>query len=370
MKASDHHRPGRRQALRHLFSRHQLGESVRLSPQPGMRNSALAGLQVAITSLIALPLIQLSPYSHLIGFASLGTLVALFGRFAPQSRRGWIVLLCILCQAGTVFTMSLAAWLGTPFVFQVLLLALMCGALFYLVNVGDFGPPGALIFIFAASVSMGSVGSFEVVLQRTGATGGAAILALIICMLTEVFRRRDAGSLAGSPAPRSVSHQMIAVARIIVGAGIAAYVAYGFGASHAGWAAMGAVAVLQGAHLHITMNRTLQRTGGNLVGAVLVALMLSTEPSVWTVIVLVAALAFATEAIIGANYGLGQILVTPMALLMMYLAEPDVAGVVMAQERVFDTLIGAFIGMVLAVVFSSLDDRALLARHHSERLGG
>ena len=163
---------------------------------------------------------------------------------------------------------------------------------------------------------------------------------------------------------------MIAVARIIVGAGIAAYVAYGFGASHAGWAAMGAVAVLQGAHLHITMNRALQRTGGNLVGAVLVALMLSTEPSVWTVIVLVAALAFATEAIIGANYGLGQILVTPMALLMMYLAEPDVAGVVMAQERVFDTLIGAFIGMVLAVVFSSLDDRALLARHHSERLGG
>ncbi|MGO1501475.1 MAG: FUSC family protein [Marinobacter sp.] len=183
--------------------------------------------------------------------------------------------------------MSLVAWLGTPFGLQILLLALMCGLLFYLVNAGDFGPPGALIFVFAASVSMGSVESFELVLQRTAATGAA----------------------------------------------LAAYAAYGFGASYAGWAAMGAVAVLQGAHLHITMNRALQRTFGNLVGAVLVALLLAAEPSLWIVIVLVALLAFATEEIIGANYGLGQILVTPMALLMMYLAEPGIAGAVLDDGR-------------------------------------
>lgn len=364
---SDNHRPGRRQAFRQLLSRHQLGESTKLSPQPGARNSVLAGLQVAISALIALPLIQLSPFSHLIGFASLGTLVALFGRFAPRARRGWIVFLCILCQAGTVFTMSLVAWFGTPFVLQILLLALMCGLLFYLVTAGDFGPPGALIFIFAASVSMGSVESFEQVLQRTAATGAAAVLAWVICMLTEVLRHRDGGIGVGGVPHRPLSHQLVAVVRIIIGASFAALVAYGFGASHAGWAAMGAVAVLQGAHLHINMSRALQRTGGNFLGAILVALLLSAEPSVWTVIVLVALLSFGTEAIIGANYGLGQILVTPMALLMMYLAEPGVAGVAMAQERVFDTLVGAFIGMVLGVVFSTLDDRNFLARHHETR---
>ncbi|HLV76484.1 MAG TPA: FUSC family protein [Marinobacter sp.] len=369
MKEPRHHRrPGRRQAVVHLLNRQQLGESVRLAPQTGVRNSALAGLQVAITTLIALPLIQLSPFSHLIGFASLGTLVALFGRFAPRARRGWIVFLCILCQTGTVFVTSLVAWLGTPFVIQILLLAVMCGLLFCLVNLGEFGPPGALIFVFAASVSMGSVDSFELVLQRTAATGSAAVLAWLICMLTEILRHRDHSGGAAPGALRSASHLGVAATRIVFGAGIAAYAAWGIGASHAGWAAMGAVAVLQGAHLHITMNRALQRTGGNLVGSVLVALLLSFEPSVWTVIVLVAVLAFATEAIIGANYGLGQILVTPMALLMMYLAEPDVAGVAMAQERVIDTLIGAFIGMVLAVQFSTQDDRAFLARHHSNRL--
>ena len=354
-------------ATRHLLHPHQIRESVALAPQPGQRNSALAGLQVAITALIALPLIQLSPFSHLIGFASLGTLVALFGRFAPQARRGWIVFLCLVTQTLTVFTMSLVAWAGSPLEFQPILLALLCGLLFHLVTIADFGPPGALIFIFAASVSMGSVDSFEQVLQRTAATGTAAALAWVICVLTEAFRHRNPDPAETNPPRRPTSHQLIAVSRIIAGAAIAAFTVYAIGAQHAGWAAMGAVAVLQGAHLHINMSRALQRTVGNLVGAVLVGLLLTTEPSVWSIIVLVALLSFGTETIIGSNYGLGQILVTPMALLMMYLAVPDAAGADMVQERILDTLIGAFIGVVLSVVFSTLDDRAYLARHHVSR---
>lgn len=358
-------KPSRLNATRQLLHREQLQESVRLNRQPGFRNSALAGLQVAITALIALPLVQLSPFSHLIGYASLGTLVALFGRFAPSAHRGWIVFLCLLTQTTTVFVMSLAAWAGTPIELQIALLALLCGLLFYLVNAGDFGPPGALIFIFAASVSMGSVETLDQVLQRTAATAAAAALAWVICMLTEAFRHHEPETVDSSPPQRALSHQLIAVGRIILGAAIAAFTAYAVGAQHAGWAAMGAVAVLQGAHLHINMSRALQRTGGNFIGALLVGVLLATEPSVWTVILLVAVLTFATEAIIGSNYGLGQILVTPMALLMMYLAAPHAAGVEMVQERIIDTLIGAFIGMVLAIAFSTLDDRAYLARHRS-----
>lgn len=354
----------RRFALRLLVNRHQMNESVALAPQPGLRNSALAGLQVAVTALIALPLIQLSPFSHLIGFASLGTLVALFGRYAPRERRGWIVFLCVLCQTLTVFAMSTAVWAGVPIEGQILLLALACGILFYLATAGDFGPPGALIFVFAASVAMSDVESFNLVLQRTAATGAAALLAWLICMLTEILRQRATQSPTPVDFPQSLSHQFIAVARIIVGAGVAAFLAHALGGQYPGWAAMGAVAVLQGAHLHLNMNRALQRSGGNIVGAILVGAFLVLEPSIWTVIVMVAFLSFATEVIIGANYGLGQILVTPMALLMSYLSAPELAGVAMAQERVVDTVIGAAIGMILAVAFSTIDDRAYLARHH------
>ena len=103
--------PGRREAARHLLHPHQLKDSLTLSPQPSLRNSTLAGLQAAVTVAIALPIFYLSPWQHLIGFASLGALVALFGRFAPSRKRLRILFLCGLWQVLAVFTMSAAAWL-------------------------------------------------------------------------------------------------------------------------------------------------------------------------------------------------------------------------------------------------------------------
>ena len=130
---------------------------------------------------------------------------------------------------------------------------------------------------------------------------------------------------------------------------------------------MGTLAVMQGAHLHISMNRALQRMMGTVVGALLAWLILSQDPSVWIIIAILVVLQFATEIIIGANYGLGQVLVTPMALLMTYLAAPHIAGADMVPERILNTVLGACMGIVFAVLFSTLDDRRHLARHHAGR---
>lgn len=66
-------RPHRRlQALRRLLHLQQLKHVATLAPQPPVRNSALAGLQAGAAIAIALPLVWLSPWSHLIGFAALG----------------------------------------------------------------------------------------------------------------------------------------------------------------------------------------------------------------------------------------------------------------------------------------------------------
>ena len=219
-------------AIRFLLSRAQFKECFAVVNQPGFRNSALAGLQVAIAALVVLPLIELSDFSHLIGFASLGTLVALFGRFAAPERRGFTVFLCLLCQTATVFVMSLVAWLELPMVGQLAILALLCGTLFYIVTVGDFGPPGALIFIFAASVSMGQVDTFASVLERTTATAVAAALAWLVVMITDVFRH-DTPAAQDWFKSRPASHKLIAVARMVLGSAVAAYVAYAFGGQHA-----------------------------------------------------------------------------------------------------------------------------------------
>ncbi len=98
---------------------------------------------------------------------------------------------------------------------------------------------------------------------------------------------------------------------------------------------------MQGAHLHINMNRALQRMAGTVAGACIAWLILAQDPSVWTVIAGIVVFQFITEAVIGYNYAFGQITVTLLALLMSHLAASGVSPAGMAPERVFDTIVGA-----------------------------
>ncbi|HZV56227.1 MAG TPA: FUSC family protein [Sphingobium sp.] len=339
-------------------------DSLTLARQPYWRNASLAGLQSAAAAAIALPLVYLSPWSHLIGYAALGTLVALFGRYAPARARNRILLLATLTQTLAVFVMSATGWLGMALAAKLLLLTLACGIFFFVAVAGRFGPPGPLIFIFAAGAAMRNPTSLLDVLERSAITAAVALLAWAICAATEHFRHHP---LREDPPPPNPAHNspdlLIASTRSAVAAGIAAFTSYAFGAAYPFWAAMGALAVLQGAHLHIGMNRALQRMAGTVAGAILVWLILAQNPSFWVVFAILVVLQYVTEVIIGFNYGLGQILVTPMALLMTRLAVPGVDGTAMVSERILDTLLGAAIGITIAVLWSSLEERRQLARH-------
>ncbi|MBY6002572.1 FUSC family protein [Salipiger bermudensis] len=348
----------RSEVARHVLRADALRGSLAFAPQPSLRNSCLAGFQAALTVAIALPLFHLSPFAHLIGFAALGALVALFGRFEPRRGRSRLVLLAALCQVSAVLVMSTAGWLGLTPLLELALLALVCGVYFFITVSGRFGPPGALIFVFAAGAALAPVGSGAEVLARGAATGAVALLAWAICGLTERLRHLpDETRRFPSEPARPLDHRLTASLRIVLGAFIALLVSHAFGADHPVWAAMGALAVLQGPFLHINIHRALQRMAGAVVGATLAWLILVQDPSVWTIIALLFVLQFATELVIGSNYGLGQVFVTPMALLMSHLAAPDVAGVAMAPERVLDTLLGASVGIVVAILLSTLDDR-------------
>ncbi|RYE85699.1 MAG: FUSC family protein [Hyphomicrobiales bacterium] len=353
----------RRDVARHVLHPHTLREGFALKPQHYLRNAGLAGLQAAIAAAVALPAIYLSPWSHLIGFAALGTLVALFGRYAPPRRRNWILLCCTLLQASAVFVMSTAIWLGASPSVQLALLALSCGAFFFVTVSTRFGPPGALIFVFAVGASMSPVPSFGVVMERTAVVIAVAALGWLVCALTETFRLQadDTRPFPAEPM-RPLGSRVLASCGVILGAALAILTSHVLGAAYPAWAAMGALAVMQGAHLRISISRAVQRMAGTIVGAYLAWLVLTQEPSVWTLIAAIVALQFGTEVIIGANYGLGQILVTPMALFMTHLASPSPAGAGMALERVVDTFLGAAIGLALAVLFSSVTDRQVLAR--------
>ncbi|WP_018001620.1 FUSC family protein [Paracoccus sp. N5] len=344
-------------AARQLLGRRNLLGSMALNRQPFLRNSLLAGAQAGLAVAIALPLALLSPWPELTGFAALGALVALFGRFAP--RRGPVVLACGLCQVAAVTAMSLAVWAGAPAAMQLALLALSCGALFFVTASAGFGAPGALIFVFAAGAAMGHQAGLAGITGRAAATGAAALLAWAICALTEHMRPPE--PFPAEPR-RPLPERLAAALRITIGCGAAAFTCHALGAAHPAWAAMGALAVMQGAHLHINMQRAVQRMTGTAIGAALAWAILNQAPGPWQMIAALVLLQFLTETVIGANYALGQALVTPMALLMSHLAAPQADAAAMAPERVLDTLLGVSLGMLAALVFSTLDDRRRLAQ--------
>lgn len=355
--------PSRRKAARDLLHRDQWRDSLTVSVQPSLRNSALAGLQAALVSAIALPLFWISPWPELIGFAALGALPALFGRFAPAQSRQRIVLYGAIWQVIAVAAISGAAWAGASHVAQLVLLSVSCGIFLFVSVTGGFGAPGPLIFVFAAGASMAAPGlSGDDLIGRVLATGVVAALAWAICAASEALRHvpSPARPLPVEP-DRPLGSRAAAALRSMIGAGIAVFLSQGFGADHPAWAAMGALAVIQGTHLHISMNRALQRMAGTVVGAVLAWAVLVQDPGVWTVIGSIVLLQFATEIVIGFNYAFGQMLVAPMALLMTHLAAPHGAGPAMAPERVLDTLLGAGVGIAVALLLSTLDDRRTLA---------
>ncbi|GGG76507.1 FUSC family protein [Salipiger pallidus] len=355
------HLSSRREALRHLFAPDHLAAGFRLGPQPYLRNSLLAGFQAGITAAIALPLVLLSPWAHMVGFAALGGMVALFGRFDTTAGRLRVVTLAALTQIAMVMVLSLVSLSPSPWL-HLGALTLACGLAYLVAISGRFGPPGALIFVFAGGAALVPASGLGDVAERSIATAVVATLAFVVCLATEWLRQRPTPERPLPVEPlRPMSHRLIASGRIMAGCAVALVVSHLWGASHPVWAGMGALLVLQGPFLHINMHRAQQRMAGAVVGSLLAWVILAQEPGPMVIIALIFVLQMCTELVIGANYWLGQIFVTPMALIMSYLAAPGLSGAQMAPERVLDSLLGVVIGIAAAVLLSTLDDRHHLA---------
>ncbi|MCL1868873.1 MAG: FUSC family protein [Promicromonosporaceae bacterium] len=142
----------------------------------------------------------------------------------------------------------------------------------------------------------------------------------------------------------------LATARVLAGGLAASLAATALGFGHASWAVMGSTAVLQGATARHMAVRALQRAAGTVVGALAVAYpLLSVHPGFWTTAAVVVVLQVATEVVVGRHYGLAQMLIAPMALLMTTLGAPADPGT-LALDRASDTAVGAAAGLVAVLL--------------------
>ncbi|MBK6010744.1 FUSC family protein [Streptomyces sp. MBT53] len=142
------------------------------------------------------------------------------------------------------------------------------------------------------------------------------------------------------------------VLRTAIGCALAGYASLALGVGRPYWALVTAASLYQ-ANITLTWGRGVQRVVGNLLGVLVfagVAPLAHSHPAVLVLCCL--AFNFGAEALIGRNYWLGSVCVTPMALLITEFARTQQPGELIT-ERVVDTLVGALVGLVAAAVVTN-----------------
>ncbi|MFJ4810529.1 FUSC family protein [Streptomyces longwoodensis] len=157
-------------------------------------------------------------------------------------------------------------------------------------------------------------------------------------------------------------------ARTALGCALAGYVSLALGVGRPYWALVTAASLYQ-ANLALTWSRAVQRVVGNLVGVLAFAALVPLAHLHQAALVLCClALNFGAEALISRNYWLGSVCVTPMALLITEFTHRQDSGELIT-ERVVDTVVGALVGFVAALVVTnrSAGDRLAQALGTAER---
>lgn len=171
--------------------------------------------------------------------------------------------------------------------------------------------------------------------------GVEAELAAVEAVKTSLWRRIGPGS------------PLLPIAlRTAVGCALAGYASLALGVGRPYWALVTAASLYQ-ANVTLTWNRGVQRVVGNLVGVLAFAAIAPlAHLSHAAMIVCCLALAFGAEALIGRNYWLGSVCVTPMALLVTEFARFQQPGELIL-DRVVDTFVGALLGVVAAIAVTN-----------------
>ncbi|TCI97408.1 FUSC family protein [Aeromicrobium sp. IC_218] len=288
--------------------------------------------------------------------ATFGAFTALYGRThshrsrtAMQATAG-VVLVAAVGLGTAVGTSEHRAWLSVAAMVLVAALAPVVS------RACAWHPPGALFPVFAVGATSAHPSTAHDVVLAVLVSAATAVLALVVGrvgLLHGPHRPEPWGvDLRGTLASRRTRTD-VAVTALAVGT--AAVLATALDLGHAYWAAVGAAAATSGPTAGARVSRAVQRSVGTLAGVVVAAGLLALEPSALVSIVLAIALQVVAELLVGRNYALALVAVTPLALLMVHLAAPSTTAELVG-DRVVDTVLGAGVGTLVVVA------AALLAR--------
>lgn len=138
--------------------------------------------------------------------------------------------------------------------------------------------------------------------------------------------------------------------RVVSAVLVASLVSVPFGVQRTYWVALAAVAILQASHaVPLTLTRSVQRVLGTLGGVVVFLGISQLGPDGLWLLLVVPGLQFMTELVVAKNYGLALLFITPTALVIST-AGTSIGHGAMMSERMFDTLLGALVAVLVLFV--------------------
>lgn len=315
-----------------------------------------AGVAVAIplTILLLVGRIDLAVY------ASFGSFTALYGRSEPYRIRLVSVSTAAISLTATISAGVLLACLGTPLLPTAIALVVVI-AFGVLAHAALGWIPGQpVFFVFALLVCAVVPTTWTEAPLAIGVAAASAALSWLLCMSGWMLRKVGGNRLAHrfrplhrTPVRTLAVLRDAAVWRTIAataGAGLlAGGISLAFGIGRPYWAVVTVVAVMPLAHASFSFSRAMHRTLGTIGGVIVAGVVLAFGPPAVVIVVFAVMCQFVVELIIGKNYGIALVFITPLALTMSSLSQPS-AVLPLVTDRVVETVVGVTVAIALVVV--------------------
>lgn len=332
--------------------RHALRSLVALNDGPWRWS---AGVQGTLAAGIPLAAFTLAGHQSQGLVAVLGAFTALYHapmRLIDRSRALPLVAAGFVLAAAIGAGSSASLWTTVA---GLVLVAALASALAFSVALG---PPGPMMYVLVAGVSghiaapthLGGAGTDRDDVVTLVAVGATSAYLIVVAPLLVPAVRRNSGSPASFrnlfPYTALDTVSRILVTRVLLAVTIASMVSIPLGVPHAYWVIMTAGVILQmGLTLRMPTVRAIQRVLGTILGVALFGLISMMDPSGIWVVVIVAVFQGAIEVVIARNYGLGLVMITPLALTIST-AVGNTGILVVGMDRIIDTIFGAGIAML------------------------
>lgn len=319
-------------------------ELLRFGPHAGAHRVAV---RAGVSVLVPLLLLWATDRAHWSIYAAFGAFTSLYGRtsthltrFQMQSTVG--MLLVFSCAAGVLVGSSEhRAWLAVP------LCALVAVFGSIVSDAQGWHPPGPLflIFAFAACASIASVPS-QVGLAA-GVSAGSAIFAVLVGNAGSLWRvrRHRAEPTTVRPTDFAAAAKRHAL-RCGGGVLVAGLLTTALGIGHPYWAMVAAVVPMASRTFRVQLVRGLHRVIGTGLGLLATAALLALDPRGLALVLIIGVLQVAAEMLVGRNYAVALMAITPLALLMVHMMSPTPAAVLLFDRGV-ETVIGVITGVLL-----------------------